>query len=351
MSLRRDGSYQPAHDEPTPYRVIDAAATDKGDLYFLDVGSSSIYALDWQLRFISEIAGSRGAGPGDFGIGGRITALPSGPCYGYADRVNCWDRRGRLRRAARLPNVRSIYWLGHNADGGLIFLASAGGAADGIRERVTIGHVNGADGSFATVADFTRLPAIWVRRPGAVWNTMLAVSEPAVVVGGANTYVTPGEEYQIFAYRGSNELVWATRTAWRRFAVNDEIVSEAVDRLRRRQIYVGPEDFDVPNFFPALTSPTYRSDRVGYGHALRVDGHGHLYVFPLIAEERIRTLDGEDIEWRPVDVYTPDGARVFTGLVTSTSWLAAWGDFVYGVELEPDSGEQQFVRYRLFEPF
>ena len=80
--------------------------------------------------------------------------------------------------------------------------------------------------------------------------------------------------------------------------------------------------------------------------AIRVDGHGHLYVFPFIDDSRPRD--------RPVDVYSAAGERLFAGLVESRSveygWQAALGDQVYGIN-RSENGEWQVVRYRLAEPF
>jgi hypothetical protein len=348
IELRRDREYRPQDNRALFYRVVDGATSRAGRLYVLDSGRNSIDVFDEVLRPVGEIAGSRGAGPGDFGPSGRIAARGTGPCYAYSDRINCWDEEGELISASRIPHGGSVRSLGAVGNDDLVMLVSRGSAPDGVRQRMTIEYLL-HDGSLVLLATFDRLPAIWVKRPGIVSNTMLAVSEPAVVTWHDSTFLTPGDEYQVFAYRSPREISWGSRTAWEKLPIDDEIISEAVEKLWERNIRVRPEAIEAPESFPALTAPLHRADLAGYNHSLRVDGHGHLYVFPLIKEERLRIGTAQP-KWRPVDVYTADGQRIFSGLVKNASWLGAWGDYVYGVELD-SSEEQYLVRYRLIEPF
>ena len=73
---------------------------------------------------------------------------------------------------------------------------------------------------------------------------------------------------------------------------------------------------------------------------MRVDGHGNLYVFPYVDE-------GAHDGLVPVDVYSPDGERLFAGLTAPRSWIVAVDDDVYGIEQGEAAQSQRIVRYRL----
>jgi hypothetical protein len=53
---------------------------------------------------------------------------------------------------------------------------------------------------------------------------------------------------------------------------------------------------------------------------------------------------------RPVDVYSPDGDHLFSGMIGST-WEAARRVLVYDYEDGEQDGEPVVVCYRLVEPF
>ena len=112
--------------------------------------------------------------------------------------------------------------------------------------------------------------------------------------------------------------------------------------LRRVDDAVNVDDLDVawPEFMPALANGG--GGLVG-DHALQIDGHGHLYVFPFVRET-------ENPE-RPVDVYSSEGELLFTGFIPVPSWMDAVGDSIYRFEEDERTEELQVVRYRLVEPF
>ena len=83
---------------------------------------------------------------------------------------------------------------------------------------------------------------------------------------------------------------------------------------------------------------------IGRGYPVRTDGRGNVYVFP-------RPPEGWDRAVVPVDVYSPDGERLFAGMMPSRSWLRARQEFVYGIELDASTDRQRIVRYRLVAPF
>jgi len=139
------------------------------------------------------------------------------------------------------------------------------------------------------------------------------------------------------------------------------LFNSKVERLKKRLASLKRSDWDDPGDYPAL-------------EAIRIDGHGHLYVFPHVRTAgggEVDTASGGDVDMasdgdddmagggddderlvdeRPVDIYSLDGERVFSGLI-SDLWDAAHGDFVYKLRLNDETEEHELVRYRLVESF
>jgi len=141
----------------------------------------------------------------------------------------------------------------------------------------------------------------------------------AAVASGA-VYLTAGDEYRVRAFDAQGAESWILQ----------------VDAPR-------PTPDGEP--LPALAGAQGRGlAAIGRGYPIRADGRGNVYVFPLPPE-------GWDRPVVPVDVYSPDGERLFAGMMPSRSWLRARQEFVYGIELDDASGRQRIVRYRLITPF
>ncbi len=162
-----------------------------------------------------------------------------------------------------------------------------------------------------------------------------------------NVYVSPFEEYQIFAYSPDGSMRWALQVAHTRPPIARVEIEfhMAVHARRFPQRTEGMIDWPERQF--ALAD-------------VRVDGHGHIYVFPFVPKGTPSDSP------RPVDVYSSDGTRLFSGHITGRNfttssatyngpmyeiaWQRAVGDFVYGVA-ENVAGDHEPVRFRLNEPF
>lgn len=153
---------------------------------------------------------------------------------------------------------------------------------------------------------------------GAVRMLSRDASSPRTRPGFAATrdgavYLTRGDEYAVMAYDADGRERWA--------------------------LQVDPLDPAAPG--PALCVP---GGERGYGHPLRTDGGGNLYVFPYPGADWARDV-------LPVDVYTPQGERIFAGFMAPRSWMRAKDDAVYGIEADGPAGRERVVRYRLRTPF
>ena len=149
-------------------------------------------------------------------------------------------------------------------------------------------------------------------------------------------YITPSVENQVFAFDGAGKMVWALRVAAPRPPISRTEIEGAMERVRSRFPEAKESQIDWPEYEPALSH-------------LLVDGHGHLYVFPYFAP-------GLEPEQYKVDVYSPEGERLFTGLMSSkvelwNQMLATHGDALYDVRNDKMTAEWQVIRYRLVEPF
>jgi hypothetical protein len=80
-----------------------------------------------------------------------------------------------------------------------------------------------------------------------------------------------------------------------------------------------------------------------------IDGHGRVFVLP-----RVNQLT-EASSQRTVDVFTADGQIIGPARIenfqTYVRWQQVRGDFVYGVQADPDTFEWQVCRYRLGLPW
>jgi len=119
-------------------------------------------------------------------------------------------------------------------------------------------------------------------------------------------------------------------------APTEEHIAQVMEGLQDRNEALTRQMVNWPAQYPVI-------------QGLVLDGAGRLYVVPF----RYRAPDDEAPaapEPVPVDVYTPDGERVFAGLMAIPSWSAARGDHVYRMETD-DAGDQIVVRYRIATRF
>ena len=174
------------------------------------------------------------------------------------------------------------------------------------------------------------LSAVFIFLPWDMLNAWMALFAPVAYPA------TPLVQYQVFAKSGTGEWIWALRTAWPRppfpEAQKEAMISSFAERNPNQELTV--DDFDWPEHTAALS-------------AVQVDGHGRIYVFPLVSIDE-DTNDDDEAKLMPVDVYSPEGERLMAGLISDT-WTYARGDYVYTMRPTSDD-EVQIVRYRLVLP-
>lgn len=166
----------------------------------------------------------------------------------------------------------------------------------------------------------------------------------AIARSGA-LYLAAGDEYQVLALAPSGEPRWALRAS---LPMPPFQIREIDDRVERTDRASSRSDFTWDELLPAID-------------AIRVDGHGHLWVYP--TDERVvaggpgeRAPAGKVERQappapKPVDVYSSEGGLLYSGTTDLPLWHVSLGDFVYALAEDQDSGERLVVRYRIVEPF
>ena len=283
------------------YQPRDVDADTDGNIYVLDAGNHCVKVYDAAGRHLRTL-GREGQGPGELERPRSITVAGDRLVARDLSEMSVWTLDG-----THISDTRHLVRFGEVVgltDGTLV----ANHVADvGMSDPWLAVSSFDLDGAFNTT--YVELPL----KPGEWPAPEFAASRDGMV------YVTATREYQVLAMAQDGQARWALRIAWPRPSP-DEIAD--LDHVRVEL----PEDRML-----ALTH-------------LAVDGHGHLYVYPYDTAEGASPL-------LPVDVYTPDGERIFSGMIDDMRWVKARGDHVYVPIFDIGTGEHHVVRYRLVEPF
>ena len=325
----------------------------EGRIYVLDTGNSRVQVFDSKGEFLRSI-GRKGQGPGEF-MHPSVMALRGGRLF-VGDfntaRVSVWtlDADEPINDFAVVRRLMAAETLIALANGGFmiayddrIFPAS----------REIIARLSATAEIEESYIDRTRQRAIRRKdrdytHPGPMLFS-LPSADPSLAGGpDGSSYLTNGDEYQVLALDPNSEPRWVLRVAAEKHAFIEEYVEEYVESAGERSgVTLSVSEFEDwrPEYFPVIRH-------------LSVDGRGRLWVFPYSA------VSPEVREEVPVDIYSPDGDRVLAALfpnvvarqvpvgtrATMPHWLAAFEDYVYAIEMDPDTEEQRVVRYRLVLP-
>lgn len=342
--------------EPPFLSANDLAVAPDGRIYLLDAGAQQVRVFAPDGAPLPPI-GAPGQGPGELTEAAAVLTVTDDRVV-VADpitaRFTLWDLDGELVGTLVPQNEHSIAGeaeeLAGLTDGSLVVVRERAARAG---ERSLEFRRFGIDGQ--SLADYPLVPVEYTRALIGGRRGILPVvrgrGHMAVAPSGP-LYLTPGNHYQVLALDLDGAPRWALQADWPREIFPEGEVERAFDAILGPMRAMGMEmepDHDsvenLPEYLPALTS-------------VKVDGRGNLWVFPYEhwTPGRPETL-GTD---RPVDVYSPHGERLFTGLIPAefalpasagSPWIVAAGEHVYGLEVDPASFEQRLVRYRLELPF
>ncbi len=326
-----------------------AVAVDaSGTIYLLDSGSHQIRVFDVDGTPVRTMGGE-GQGPGEFlhpihiAIAGNYVVV-----YDDAGRkLSLWSLEGEHIADLGITDFRGPWRIAGTSEGQLKI---------SYLDRVEAGNRFYSVGIFTVRGEKVRdlggfrVPSaiIW-RGEGSPGVVPGPVPEPNFALAGADVVYVPGAYlYQIGAVNDSGETLWAMRNAgpWQPFP--------SAYARRREALY--------EEWYPGIPTSEFQwPERAPAFAGLEVDGHGHLYVFPWLDTVRESGMwspatAAAATQDKPVDVYSADGERIFTGYfpargIPFREWEEARSGFVYRFVEFNDSQGPVLVRYRLVEPF
>jgi hypothetical protein len=331
------------------YSILDLAIDAEQRIYVFDFPSRHIQVFDSGGRFLQTIS-RRGQGPGEIDEhGGWIAVIGDRLCrVSSRGRMSIWNLDGTHFRTLQIKGARyfrgGMAALGQSSIVTSLVLPPEGNGIQGSRAFVRVSDQGGEELRYATLPAQGNINLTRTDSGVLAVNTRIPVGEPQFAVSPDGVYLTPSVEYQVLAVEPSGDARWALRVAWSRRRLTSGDRERAMEIVRRRVPDARASEVDWPESYPALSVRSRSATTRGRDYPLRTDGNGYLYVFPFVHPD-----DASD--YRPVDVYSPDGELLFAGMISDRSWLAAQGEYIYGVETDSDTKEQVVVRYRLVEPF
>ena len=333
-------------DDPNTafYNAHDLAVAADGRVYVHDNGNHRIQVFDAEGTFVRTI-GREGEGPGEIGGGGELEITGDKLIRSGDRRLSAWTLDGEFLGDVQVEDGKRLM-LPTAFDDGSLLAGYMGGRLEDQPMYVRLVNVVRVSPEGTLVRDYAALrqaSALFTLSAGAgsIFVQIPGEAPGFVATADGSIYLTPGGEYQVLALDGDGAPRWALRVASSRVPFNDAHKEAAI--LKR------PEDSDVVNIddyvqWPELNPALANDSRLGGHRPLGLDGRANVYVFPWVEKD-------EDRDAWPVDIYSPEGERLFAGLIPIDHWIAALGEFIYRFEEHPETGEQQVVRYRLVEPF
>ena len=312
------------------FRPLEVAVDSSGRMYVLDLGNRLVQVFDSEGEHLRTL-GQEGQGPGEFQLPFGLTIA--------GDRVIVSDMRSRRLSIWDLEGAHLVDVL---MPGGLeetMFGTGAGSIVGAVGRRledqssvidVALFSIEGTE-----TVRYASLPESEVFRLTSdrerIVMSRMSGGPSFTAAPSGRVYATVGEEYQVLAFDASGSPLWALRAARPRRAFGEEHKNAVLESLRDRNPDVNAMKGEWPEFIHTIGR-------------LAVDGHGHLYVFPYV----FRDMGPDEL---PVEVYSPEGERLFAGTMSDDGWSTASGDFVYSLRRNQQTEEQELVRYRLIEPF
>ena len=309
-----------------------------GRIVVLDTDSNRVQIFSPAGELLNAV-GRRGQGPQDLLRATAIAATADGFVVAEAgnQRYNVWRLDGSHEGVVLAPAEPSVGYpneLHALSDGSFISLRASYGA-EGERGQV-ISRFSLSDDVPPVVYAARRRSDVLTAPGGRPRLTIIGPSLTYAVGSGTAVYVTDREHHQVLKYDDSGNVDWALRVSREPLPYPGDYVERRVSQLRRRYPEVSRSDFDWPSYLPALSG-------------IATDGSGRLYVFPYVRVD----ADTPPPARRPVDVYAPDGERIFAGWIRGMGrpWRDARDEHVYATDWDYDTEEWIAVRYRLVAPF
>lgn len=316
------------------YSVSGIAVDATGRIFVAEERGLRVSMFDAEGVFLGDF-GRPGEGPGDFQ---RLLGIAVvGDAVVVEDRNNTrfsvWSRNGEHRSDHRIePWPPAI--IGGTDQGLVVCIRFREVQRTGHRELLAVDLQGNVVRQYFDLT-FDRTPSIEYQDSGIYdMAGIIPRDRPSFAATRAGrVYGSPAGAYQVVAKSPGGASLWALSVDARRIAFEPtpEQLTTVIDgSYAFERLGVQPSDINWPEYEPVI-------------ERLEADDHGNLYVFPW-AHPMSRS------ERRAVDVYSPDGERIFAGLIRDVDWEAALGDYVYAVDEDPATGEERVVRFRLTLP-
>jgi len=340
--------------DPSPSAVSHIAVDRSGRIYVLDEVDQQVevYTPDGSL---DHRLGGPGQGPG--GISAAVSAMAvAGDRLLLADamlgRLTAW-RLDTMEfevipvAAGEGMTADALQMLGLE-DGSVVVLYSQ--PAVGGRSRSRAVRL-GADGQM--IREYGTVPERFTKIDLGGGSTTLPVARgqnQMAVSHDGSVYLTGADRYEVLALAADGTPRWVLRVPWERAPMPEEEIERAFAAVSGMLGAMGESPeldrgalSDLPDRLPALES-------------IKVDGQGRLWVFPYVYHPL--GADLPDDHW-PVDVYDSDGELLYSGTIPpgfamnprrGSAWMTSRGEVVYGLEIDPATGDPVVVGHRLELP-
>ena len=319
-------------------RPRDVAVDARGQIYVVDPQAAAVKVFDAAGEYLREL-GRQGQGPGEFQDPRSVASFGDLVIVG-ASRNARWshfDLDGNHLVDYAYPIFDNLELVRAADDSRLI------GSTTGFTEQQEV--VRGY-GIYSPETELIRqlveitspnTPTIQ-RGTRSTFFSGMPHALPTVDVSSAGVaYWSMSDEYQVLAIGPDGEQGWALRVALTPEPLSREAIDDVMERVHRSYEDATESEVTFPDRFPAI-------------RRIQVDGHGHVYVFPYTWVGMPGIAMTEDVPV-PVDVYSSEGDRLFTGMSPQRSWAHADGDYVWEIGTDPDTEENVVRKIRLVEPF
>lgn len=339
LELRRDLVLKEAFGQPF-YSPSDIGVAPDGRIFVLDLGNHRVAVFDRDGTPLHSF-GREGQGPGEF-KGGRHLCLTDDRVVVYdfrSQRLSVFDLDGKLLGGGALRAHRGITEM-RGVGKSLIVIDHPGKGVPPTPRPWVVRRYSLEGAPLLAIAELKMGPSAYWETGDAIGTIPMREPFPVGAISRDGTiYISSGNAYRVVAIDSEGVPSWVLSVDYEAPAPTRQEKKAAIQRV---------EDWLTIDTEPLRDKHFLWPERYAAIEGLEIDGEGNLYVFPHAPVSPSGfTNYMETTEPVPVDVYSPTGARRFSGMSPIGSWISAMGDHVYRIETDPSTEERVVVRYRL----
>ncbi len=318
-------------------RPSDVTVDSRGQIYVVDAQASKVKVFDENGGYLREL-GRQGQGPGEFQRPRSIAGLVDRVVVG-ASRNARWshfDLDGNYVDDFAYPRFDNLELVSVTPAGEVVGSTVRFSELDQITQGYGLYSPQAELRQTIVEIDYTQIPTIQRGDRRTYFSTMPRAYPQVAVAPDGSAYWSTTDEYQILAVDADGTQRWAARVAWTPPDLTRDEIDAVMAMVRRSYEDAVESEVNFPDRQPALSR-------------MLVDGHGHLYVWAYVPDA-VGVTSSAPIP-APVDVYGPDGERLFTGMTEARTWVHTDGDHVWEIGVDAATEENVVRKVRLVEPF